>query len=254
MKSLQHRMVPPTINLEKADPLCDLDYVAEGGARSPGWTPSLSNSFAIGGVNAALLFRRPGSSAEPSARRQAPPSSRARDAASAARSPRGWRGRARRSRCTITGAPRAPGRSPPRWRRAGERRSRSPRICRIRRRARASSATPKGSLGRLDILVLNAGVAKGGPVMAGDGGGIRETIEVNLLAALYLTAAAVPGMLRRRFGRVVALASPTAEHGGHCRASARTPPRRPASSGSSRRWPTSSPRARTSPPTSSRPV
>jgi 3-oxoacyl-[acyl-carrier protein] reductase len=72
----------------------------------------------------------------------------------------------------------------------------------------------EGQLGRLDILVLNAGIAKGGPVMAGDVGGIRETIEVNLLAALYITAAAVPGMLRRRFGRVVALSSPTAEHGG----------------------------------------
>src|SRR5262249_40962984 len=72
----------------------------------------------------------------------------------------------------------------------------------------------EGQLGRLDILVLNAGIAKGGPLMAGDVGGIRETIEVNLLAALYITAAAVPGMLRRRFGRVGALASPPAEHGG----------------------------------------
>ena len=36
VKSLQHRMVPPTINLEKADPLCDLDYVAAGARASRG--------------------------------------------------------------------------------------------------------------------------------------------------------------------------------------------------------------------------
>ena len=75
-------------------------------------------------------------------------------------------------------------------------------------------AEAEGELGRVDILVLNAGIAKGGPMMAGDIAGMRETIEVNLLAALYVTAAAVPGMLRRRFGRVVAVSSPTAEHGG----------------------------------------
>ena len=61
VKSLEHRMVPPTINLEKADPLCDLDYVPEGARALPGMNTVLSNSFAIGGVNAALLFRRPGS-------------------------------------------------------------------------------------------------------------------------------------------------------------------------------------------------
>jgi 3-oxoacyl-[acyl-carrier-protein] synthase II len=62
VKSLQHRMVPPTINLEKADPLCDLDYVAAGARALPRMNTVLSNSFAIGGVNAALLFRRPGPS------------------------------------------------------------------------------------------------------------------------------------------------------------------------------------------------
>jgi 3-oxoacyl-[acyl-carrier-protein] synthase II len=62
VKSLQHRMVPPTINLEKADPLCDLDYVPEGARALARMETVLSNSFAIGGVNAALLFRRAGSS------------------------------------------------------------------------------------------------------------------------------------------------------------------------------------------------
>ena len=62
VKSLEHRMVPPTINLEKADPRCDLDYVPEGARALARMDTVLSNSFAIGGVNAALLFRRPGSS------------------------------------------------------------------------------------------------------------------------------------------------------------------------------------------------
>jgi 3-oxoacyl-(acyl-carrier-protein) synthase len=61
VKSLEHRMVPPTINLEKADPLCDLDYVPEGARALPQMETALSNSFAIGGVNAALVFRRRGS-------------------------------------------------------------------------------------------------------------------------------------------------------------------------------------------------
>jgi len=61
VKSLEHCMVPPTINLEKADPLCDLDYVPEGARALPQMNTVLSNSFAIGGVNATLLFRRPGS-------------------------------------------------------------------------------------------------------------------------------------------------------------------------------------------------
>jgi 3-oxoacyl-[acyl-carrier-protein] synthase II len=58
VKSLEQGKVPPTINLEKPDPLCDLDYVKEGGRELPHLRTVLSNSFAIGGVNASLLFRR----------------------------------------------------------------------------------------------------------------------------------------------------------------------------------------------------
>jgi 3-oxoacyl-[acyl-carrier-protein] synthase II len=58
VKSLQQERVPPTLNLEKPDPLCDLDYVSEGGRTVLGMRTVLSNSFAIGGVNAALIFRR----------------------------------------------------------------------------------------------------------------------------------------------------------------------------------------------------
>ena len=49
--------LPPTINLEQADPSCDLDYLADGGRdASPEYL--LSNSFGFGGVNASLLLRR----------------------------------------------------------------------------------------------------------------------------------------------------------------------------------------------------
>lgn len=64
IKSLEHRKVPPTINLVRRDPLCDLDYVAEGARDVPNMRTVLSNSFAIGGVNATLIFGR-GGEAEP---------------------------------------------------------------------------------------------------------------------------------------------------------------------------------------------
>ena len=49
--------LPPTVNLERPDPTCDLDYLAgDGRAASPEYL--LSNSFGFGGINASLLFRR----------------------------------------------------------------------------------------------------------------------------------------------------------------------------------------------------
>ena len=50
-------MLPPTINLTDPDPALDLDYIPEG-AREARVEYALSNSFAFGGQNAALLFRR----------------------------------------------------------------------------------------------------------------------------------------------------------------------------------------------------
>ncbi|HEV2864373.1 MAG TPA: beta-ketoacyl-[acyl-carrier-protein] synthase family protein [Pyrinomonadaceae bacterium] len=48
--------VHPTINLERPDPACDLDYVAEGARRVKVET-ILKNSFAFGGQNASLVVR-----------------------------------------------------------------------------------------------------------------------------------------------------------------------------------------------------
>ena len=52
-----NRWLPPTLNLEDADPACDLNYlVGDGQVAEPEYL--LSNSFGFGGINAALLFRR----------------------------------------------------------------------------------------------------------------------------------------------------------------------------------------------------
>jgi 3-oxoacyl-[acyl-carrier-protein] synthase II len=55
--AVHEQVVPPTINLDCADPLCDLDYVPKHSRRMQ-IQYALSNSFGFGGTNAALLFKR----------------------------------------------------------------------------------------------------------------------------------------------------------------------------------------------------
>lgn len=55
--ALRDQVLPPTINYEKPDPECDLDYVPNQ-ARKVEVRYALSNSFGFGGTNAALLFKR----------------------------------------------------------------------------------------------------------------------------------------------------------------------------------------------------
>ena len=54
---VRDQVIPPTINLERPDPECDLDYVANA-SRSAPVTYALSNSFGFGGTNASLLFKK----------------------------------------------------------------------------------------------------------------------------------------------------------------------------------------------------
>ncbi len=54
--ALRHGVLPPTINLDDPDPDCDLDYVPNV-ARPAEMQTVLTNSFAMGGVNAVLVFR-----------------------------------------------------------------------------------------------------------------------------------------------------------------------------------------------------
>ena len=51
------KMLPPTINYEHADPLCDLDYVPNA-ARKQTVTAALSNSLGFGGANAARVIKK----------------------------------------------------------------------------------------------------------------------------------------------------------------------------------------------------
>jgi 3-oxoacyl-[acyl-carrier-protein] synthase II len=55
--ALRDQILPPTINYEKPDPACDLDYIPNH-ARKAEVRYALSNSFGFGGTNASLLFKR----------------------------------------------------------------------------------------------------------------------------------------------------------------------------------------------------
>jgi 3-oxoacyl-[acyl-carrier-protein] synthase II len=55
--AMQHNQVPPTINLEKPDPDCDLDYVPDVGRKAE-IEHAVCNCIAFGSKNSALVLRR----------------------------------------------------------------------------------------------------------------------------------------------------------------------------------------------------
>ena len=55
--ALHHGIMPPTINYEKPDPECDLDYIPNQ-ARKQDVDFALSNAFGFGGTNATLAFKK----------------------------------------------------------------------------------------------------------------------------------------------------------------------------------------------------
>ncbi len=55
--AIRDNIIPPTINLEKPDPECDLDYVPNE-ARKTKVDVALSNTFGFGGHNATLVLKR----------------------------------------------------------------------------------------------------------------------------------------------------------------------------------------------------
>jgi 3-oxoacyl-[acyl-carrier-protein] synthase II len=55
--AMQHSQLPPTINLEKPDPACDLDYVPEAGRKAQ-VEHAVCNCIAFGSKNSALVLRR----------------------------------------------------------------------------------------------------------------------------------------------------------------------------------------------------
>jgi 3-oxoacyl-[acyl-carrier protein] reductase len=62
-------------------------------------------------------------------------------------------------------------------------------------------------LGQLDILVANAGITKDNLFVQLRDEDWDQVVAVNLTATFRLTRAAVRGMMRRRFGRVIAITS-----------------------------------------------
>ncbi|BBE71493.1 3-oxoacyl-[acyl-carrier-protein] reductase [Oharaeibacter diazotrophicus] len=68
-------------------------------------------------------------------------------------------------------------------------------------------ADAEAALGQVDILVNNAGITRDGLAMRMKDEDWDAVIEVNLTAGFRLTRAALKGMMKRRFGRIVGITS-----------------------------------------------
>jgi 3-oxoacyl-[acyl-carrier protein] reductase len=69
------------------------------------------------------------------------------------------------------------------------------------------------AMGRLDILVNNAGLTRDSLALRMSDAGWQTVIDIDLTAAFRLTRAALRGMVRRRYGRVIAISSVVAFSG-----------------------------------------
>ena len=65
----------------------------------------------------------------------------------------------------------------------------------------------EATMGRLDILVANAGITRDGLLVQMRDQDWDEVINVNLTATFRLARAAARGMMRRRFGRIIGITS-----------------------------------------------
>jgi NAD(P)-dependent dehydrogenase (short-subunit alcohol dehydrogenase family) len=71
----------------------------------------------------------------------------------------------------------------------------------------AGLAAAVAALGPVDVLVNNAGVAESAPIAKTDAAAWRRHLEVNATAPFLLSRAVIPGMVERRWGRIVNVAS-----------------------------------------------
>jgi 3-oxoacyl-[acyl-carrier protein] reductase len=69
-------------------------------------------------------------------------------------------------------------------------------------------------LGPVEVLVSNAGIARALPLDRIDPASWDETMQINLRAAFLLTAAVLPDMRARRWGRLIYMTSTAAQVGG----------------------------------------
>jgi 3-oxoacyl-[acyl-carrier protein] reductase len=73
--------------------------------------------------------------------------------------------------------------------------------------AEAVARDAEAAMGRIDILVNNAGLTRDGLSMRLKDEDFLAVLEVNLVAAFRLTRAALRGMMKRRWGRILSISS-----------------------------------------------
>jgi 3-oxoacyl-[acyl-carrier protein] reductase len=65
----------------------------------------------------------------------------------------------------------------------------------------------EGEAGQLDILINNAGLTRDGLALRMKDADWQQVLDVNLTAAFRLTRTAMKGMMKRRWGRIIAITS-----------------------------------------------
>lgn len=82
--------------------------------------------------------------------------------------------------------------------------------------ARRAAGEAEAELGRIDVLVNCAGIADIRLFTDISDDGWRRMIDTDLSSAFYLSREAVPGMIRRRFGRIINIGSVWGRLGASC--------------------------------------
>ena len=87
--------------------------------------------------------------------------------------------------------------------------------CDLSDTAQVETLVPKSEerMGKLDILVINAGITRDNLLVQLSDQAWDEVIAVDLTASFRLARAAIKGMMRRRFGRIIAITSVVAVTG-----------------------------------------
>ncbi len=79
--------------------------------------------------------------------------------------------------------------------------------------ARAIVKKVQDEWGRIDILINNAGITRDHSIRKITDAEWNEVISVNLNGTYYITSASIPGMIDRKFGRIISISSYVAEAG-----------------------------------------